>query len=181
MAFMESEKREPSVCIPAAWHPIHVTLEPKVKIKLQGSGVAESTVDRVRKLFVRFSEELKYICATHTLSDRPGVRLSEEEVVIGTILAPTSQHRWRNERIYRMRVHASNLEKEIKDQFMPKKLQNMSTKEVQMSLEFAWTSWKLMTDKLSTEEAKRNSFGLNSFSFIALNVVLECLDFLDKN
>jgi RNA-dependent RNA polymerase len=43
------------------------------------------------KLFQHYLNEMRYICATHTLSNFSGTRLMEEEVVIGTILAECSQ------------------------------------------------------------------------------------------
>ena len=164
---------------PIMEHPIYITLRPAVEAKLRNLSVPETTEEGVRTLFRRYSEELKYICATHTLVDRMGAMLKEEEVVIGTILARCSRHRWRTERIYRMHVHTSNLVKEIRGQFIPKRVQEMTTMEATKALEYAWTSWRLITDKLSTEDARKNSFGLNSFSIIALNAVFECLDHLD--
>jgi RNA-dependent RNA polymerase len=42
-------------------------------------------------LFQYYLDELRYICVTHTLSNTAGTSLLEEEVVIGTILAESSQ------------------------------------------------------------------------------------------
>lgn len=43
------------------------------------------------KLFQHYLNELRYICATHTLSSLASARLLEEEVVVGTILAQCTQ------------------------------------------------------------------------------------------
>ena len=48
---------------------------------------------------------MRYICLTHTLVDVPEVRLSEEEVVLGTILATTTQPRLRADRAFHMTRH----------------------------------------------------------------------------
>jgi RNA-dependent RNA polymerase len=53
------------------------------------------------KLFQHYLNELRYICATHTLSNIAGTRLLEEEVVIGTILAECSQVSSRDSRMHR--------------------------------------------------------------------------------
>ncbi|KAI0251715.1 hypothetical protein BJV78DRAFT_1208176 [Lactifluus subvellereus] len=47
---------------------------------------------------------MQYICMTHTLVN--AVRLTEEEVVLGMVLARCAQPRWRTDRSYRMQVHA---------------------------------------------------------------------------
>ncbi|KAL5529571.1 hypothetical protein ACEPAG_5556 [Sanghuangporus baumii] len=161
-------------------HPIYKALKSTVDAKLRNACVRQTTEEDVRRIFRYYYNELQYICATHTLTDHVDSKLKEEEVVIGTILARCSRHRWRTERIYRMRVHASNLVKEIREQFIPEKLQTMTKLQATQALEFAWTSWKLITDKLTTEDARRNPFGLNSFSIIALNAVLECLEYLNN-
>jgi hypothetical protein len=43
------------------------------------------------ELFQRYLHELRYICATHSLSSVAGSRLTEEEVVVGSILAESTQ------------------------------------------------------------------------------------------
>ncbi|OCB86696.1 hypothetical protein A7U60_g6154 [Sanghuangporus baumii] len=161
-------------------HPVYKALKSTVDAKLRDSCVRQTTEEEVRIIFRHYYNELQYICATHTLTDHVDSKLKEEEVVIGTILARCSRHRWRTERIYRMRVHASNLVKEIREQFIPEKLQTMTKVQATQALEVAWTSWKLITDKLTTADARRNPFGLNSFSIIALNAVLECLEYLNN-
>ncbi|CCM00004.1 uncharacterized protein FIBRA_02029 [Fibroporia radiculosa] len=74
----------------------------------QDEHVAEMT-----KLFQRYTDELRYICITHALSDASDVRLVEEEVVVGTILAKCTQTRWRTDRTYRMRLHSATLARHI--------------------------------------------------------------------
>ncbi|KAL5489956.1 hypothetical protein ACEPAI_4789 [Sanghuangporus weigelae] len=174
------DDRGESSYIQVSEHPVYKALKSTVDAKLRDSRVRQTTEEEVRRIFRHYYNELQYICATHTLTDQVDSKLKEEEVVIGTILARCSRHRWRTERIYRMRVHASNLVKEIREQFIPEKLQTMTKVEATQALEFAWTSWKLITDKLTTEDARRNPFGLNSFSIIALNTVLECLEYLNN-
>jgi RNA-dependent RNA polymerase len=66
--------------------------------------------ERVHAHYVR---EMRYICVTHTLVDAPDVRLKEEEVVLGTILANCAQPRWRSDRTYRMRLHVEGLVDDI--------------------------------------------------------------------
>jgi RNA-dependent RNA polymerase len=48
---------------------------------------SESENGHAEQLHEHYVREMRYICVTHTLVDAPGVRLKEEEVVLGTILA----------------------------------------------------------------------------------------------
>ncbi|KAH8117020.1 RNA dependent RNA polymerase-domain-containing protein [Phellopilus nigrolimitatus] len=163
--------------LPLDKHPIYNVLNPIIDVQLKDTGIPETKRDRVRTLLLRYYNELRYICATHTLSDRRGTLLTEAEIVVGTILAQCSQHRWRKERIYRMRLHSLNLVKEIKAEFIPEKLSDMSVLQVKRSLEFGWTAWKMINETLASPEGK-NIFGMNSFSLIALGVVFDCLEHL---
>ncbi|KAI0251717.1 RNA dependent RNA polymerase-domain-containing protein [Lactifluus subvellereus] len=43
--------------------------------------------EQPKELHAHYVREMQYICMTHTLVDAPDVRLTEEEVVLGTILA----------------------------------------------------------------------------------------------
>lgn len=174
----EPKSHGESTYLQVSEHPIHMALKSSVDAKLQGALVELTSEDKVRSLFRDYYYELEYICRTHSLTDHS--RLREEEVVIGAILARCSRHRWRTDRMYRMRVHASDLVKKVREAFVHKQLKSMTSMEATQALEFAWTSWQIVTDKLTTEDAKRNPFGLNSFGIIALNVVLECLEYLNN-
>lgn len=135
--------------------------------------------EHIRLVFKSYVDELKFICSTHTLSDRQGAALSEEEVVIGTILSNCSQHRWRQERIYRMRLHSMNLVHQIRAQFFPSSRYNPPTSEADTrhAIQVAWMAWQYTLERLATCDSK-GGFGLNSFGLIALKVVLDCIDVL---
>ncbi|SJL00749.1 uncharacterized protein ARMOST_04063 [Armillaria ostoyae] len=129
-------------------------------------------------LFRQYESELRYICATHTLSNTPGVRLLEAEVVVGTILAKCTQRRWRKDRMWRMRGHASQLVKDIKQSLLCLTGPQLDFKEVippetyRDALRLAWDAW---------DYSLRHSgeFGAKSFGFIALGVIFECLERLN--
>ncbi|KAK0228867.1 RNA dependent RNA polymerase-domain-containing protein [Armillaria fumosa] len=129
-------------------------------------------------LFHRYESELRYICATHTLSNTPGVRLLEAEVVAGTILAKCTQRRWRKDRTWRMRGHASQLVKDIKQILLPLTGPQLEFKEVvpaetyRDALRLAWDTW----DYSLRHPGK---FGAKSFGLIALGVIFECLEKLN--
>jgi RNA-dependent RNA polymerase len=152
--------------------PITLTLLESVRRHLGDSAVVDnhSLELRIQKLFQRYTDELRYICATHTLSDTPGVGLLEAEVVIGTILAKCSQKSWRSDRIYRMRLHASTLVKYVQRNLI-ESLGDVF--ELIAGLQFAWSAWGFSL-------YRRTDFGANSFGLIALGTVIDCLDELEK-
>ncbi|KAG7448123.1 RdRP-domain-containing protein [Guyanagaster necrorhizus] len=131
-------------------------------------------------LFRRYESELRYICATHTLSNTPGVRLLEAEIVVGTILAKCTQRRWRKDRTWRMRGHASQLVKSIQQELLPLTTAQLEMKEevppetYRVALEHAWYTWDYSL-------RHSNEFGAKSFGLIALGLIFECLEKLNVN
>lgn len=159
--------------VEAARHPIFMTLNPIVERALKGcSSEKLTTKDDVVRIFRPFEAELNYIATTHALSDKH--RLSEAEIVIGTILAQCSQDRWRKERIYKMSLHVRKLENDMKDYvYKKKKRQELSRIELEQALEFAWTAWVMMTDSIAKNKLVVTQ---NTFALIMLNIAFECLE-----
>ena len=153
--------------------PITLTLLESVQRHLGDSAVVDNHPSELEKLFRRYTDELRYICATHTLSSMPGIRLLEAEVVIGTILAKCSQKRWRSDRIYRMRLHASTLVKDIQRNLIESLEGNVPVFELVAGLQLAWSAWGFSL-------RHRSEFGANSFGLIALGTVIDCLDELER-
>ena len=132
----------------------------------------ESCPQQIVSAFQKYSDELKYICVTHTLSNAPGIKLLEAEVVVGTILAKCSQKRFRQDRIYRMVLHASTLVRDTEKHL----IDDLETQDPQLlmrGLEYGWKAWHMSL-------RKRKEFGANSFGLIALGTMFDCLDRLKK-
>ncbi|KIY50810.1 RdRP-domain-containing protein [Fistulina hepatica ATCC 64428] len=121
----------------------------------------------VENMFKRYTDEMRYICTTHTLSNTPGVRLLEEEVVVGTILAKCSQTRWRQDRTSRMRLHAFMLVDGLQRELVVK--DKPSDEELVFGIRRAWQCWKFSLEKA-------DQWGAKSFGLMALGIVLDCLD-----
>jgi RNA-dependent RNA polymerase len=127
----------------------------------------------IRNAFRHYVDELAYISSTHTLSSTNDVRLTEEEIVVGTILAKCSQRRWRKDRMHRMRTHSQVLVQEVQRKLM-NNLDNASTAQIQQGLMKAWNAWDFSLQH-------SNDFGANSFGLIALGIIFECLQKLGEN
>ncbi|KDR73538.1 hypothetical protein GALMADRAFT_251265 [Galerina marginata CBS 339.88] len=153
--------------------PISIALLEPVQQYLGDSAFVDDRPSmELSRLFRRYTDELRYICATHTLSNTPGVRLLEAEVVVGTILAKCSQKRWRKDRIYRMRLHGDSLIRDVQKSLLDN-IDEASYSELVRGLELAWAAWDLSL-------RRGNEFGAHSFGLVALGVIFDCLDNLGK-
>ena len=153
--------------------PITLTLLESVQRHLGDSAIVDNNSLELQRIFQRYTDELRYICAIHTLSDTPGVRLLEAEVVIGTILAKCSENRWRSDRIYRMRHHASMLVKDVQRNLIESLEDSVPVFDLIAGLQLAWGAWGFSL-------RHRARFGANSFGLIALGTVIDCLDEIEK-
>lgn len=146
--------------------PISAAILEDVRFHLGNATYIKEPSPDLMKIFRRYVDELRYITSTHTLSSTSGKRLLEAEIVVGTIIAKCSQKRWRKDRTYRMRLHAETLVKDIRKDVIGS-LEDGT--DLIQSLESAWGAW-LLTLRY------RDQFGANSFSFIALGMIFDCLD-----
>ncbi|TFK54621.1 RdRP-domain-containing protein [Heliocybe sulcata] len=163
--------REPMVQV---GDPITSALEPLVRYHLRSYRPPESAPELLDHTYRRYRDELRYIRMTHTLSNDPEVRLTEEEVVVATILAKCSQKRWRKDRISRIKVHSASLAQEIQREWL--KPEERDTPDGQRrGLHFAWLAWTYTTD--NSRRADKDA--MNSFALLALGVVFDALDMLD--
>ncbi|THH29583.1 hypothetical protein EUX98_g4606 [Antrodiella citrinella] len=131
----------------------------------------DADVAQVQTLFCGYVDELSYTCLTHSISESPDSRLEEEEIVIGTILADCTQSRYRSDLAYRMRMHADMVVRSIKRKLYQPNLhaEPFDAGAARYGLSQAWLAWDFGM-------RNRASFGANSFSFIALNVMLDILE-----
>ncbi|KAI9452162.1 RdRP-domain-containing protein [Russula earlei] len=113
--------------------------------------------------------EMRYICVTHTLVDASDIRLKEEEIVLGTILAHSTQPRWRSDRSYRMKLHAEELVSDIRTQVIKIKSEGeLSDEQLRAGLLHAWKAW-------GWAQHHRDKEFIESFSLIMLGIILDCL------
>ena len=89
--------------------------------------------------------------------------------MLGTIIATTTQPRWRADRTYRMRVRSGALVRDIRAQIVRKAKDDEPTEEeLRAALQIAWEMW-------CWAQHHRDEEFIESFSLIVLGVVLDCL------
>jgi RNA-dependent RNA polymerase len=122
----------------------------------------------VEQLYAQYVREMRFICVTHTLVDAPDVRLTEEEVVLGTILATSTQPRWRSNRSYRMKEHTKDLVGSIRSQII--QCGGSPTKEqLRAALPRAWAVW-------CWAQHHRDEEYIESFALLVLSTMLDSLE-----
>ncbi|KAI0263469.1 RNA dependent RNA polymerase-domain-containing protein [Gloeopeniophorella convolvens] len=122
-------------------------------------------------LHARHVREMRFICTTHALIDAPDVRLMEEEVVLGTILADCTQKHARSERAFRMRTHAETLVRDLRALVVPVGVGVGSEAPpgvLRAGLRDAWGMW-------GWAQRNRDADFIESFSLVVLGIVLDCL------
>ena len=113
-------------------------------------------------LFDRYTAELKTICASHTISYRRDSMLTEEEVTVGTIVARTSQPRYRKDMISKLRDQTSLQVKGVRNELVSEE-DGFETK-----LHKAWALWRVTQDE-------RELMGARSLGLIALGVIFDTI------
>ena len=179
---IEGLPTKPTKANPPLEDPISLVLAPLVRRTLNSNpnpdtpdgaeADSESENGHAEQLHAHYVREMRYICVTHTLVDAPDVRLKEEEVVLGTILANCAQSRWRSDRTYRMKFHVGDLVNDIREQIV--QIDGALTLEEQprASLSRAWEAW-------AWAQHHRDEEFIESFSLIVLGLIFDSLKCLD--
>ena len=170
----KSVKGLPAVC-PEVTAPLKDTisyaLAPLIQCTLNSDPDADDDElgedDHAEQLHAHYVREMRYICVTHTLVDQPDVRLKEEEVVLGTILANCVQSRWRNDRTYRMRLHTEGLVDDIRAR-IAQGGETPTDEQLRSGLSRAWGVW-------AWAQHHRDKEFIQSFSLIVLGLMFDFL------
>lgn len=117
----------------------------------------------IERLFQRYASELQAICMTNTLSHAQGARISEAEVIIGTIAQKSSQPRKRMEAMSKIREGTDRLVRGIREE-----LAGDDSVKPEESLERAWIAWEISI-------SQGTAFGARSFGWVALGVIFEAI------
>ncbi|KAJ6604339.1 RNA-directed RNA polymerase 2 [Mycena vulgaris] len=150
--------------------PIVLALEGHVAEFIQTDVRPPDMVAYIAQIFSRYSSELQAICVAHTLSQGKAALLSEEEAVVGTIVAKSTQPRKRLDLIAGLREKSDLLVRGVKEELSGD--DDVSWDEC---LQRAWLSFEL-----AIGERERKSFGAQSFIWIALGVIFDAIKELNE-
>ncbi|KAI0307864.1 RdRP-domain-containing protein [Multifurca ochricompacta] len=116
----------------------------------------------------RYSMELQGICACNALQRHKDAMLSEEEAVIGTIVAKCSQRRRRREAMAQLREQTNYLVRSVRDELAG----DDETSQLDW-LATAWAAWKV-------SQHLKYKFGANSYGWIALGEVFDAMKAIEQ-
>ncbi|KAI6106628.1 RNA dependent RNA polymerase-domain-containing protein [Pisolithus croceorrhizus] len=125
------------------------------------SSTDQSWVDST---YAIYREELKCISTTYSLSNTP---LSEEELVMGMILATCSVEGHKRERVFAMNESLSSLLRATRESLVGE------SGGIDGQLSRAWDAW-IYSQRIS-DDSSQSQFGSHSFGLIALGLVLKNL------
>jgi len=117
----------------------------------------------------RYSGELQGICACNAIQRRKDAMLSEEEAVIGTIVAKCPQRRRRREAISQLREQTNYLVKWVRDELSG----DDDTSQYDW-LKTAWAAWKV-------SRQLKDRFGAHSYGWIALGEVFDAMKAIEQD
>ena len=116
-----------------------------------------------------YSIELQGICACNAIQNGKNAMLSEEEAVIGTIVAKCPQRRRRREAISQLREQTSYLVKSIRAELSG----DDNTSQYEW-LRNAWAAWKV-------SRHFKDRFGAHSYGWIALGEVFDAMKAIEQD
>ncbi|PSR72410.1 hypothetical protein PHLCEN_2v11753 [Hermanssonia centrifuga] len=120
-------------------------------------------VTEIWDLYKNYASELQTICSDHTLSRGKDAMLTEEEVVVGTIVAQCSQPRKRKDLMSNLREHATALVDAIRGD-LAGGIETLPRK----SMERAWVALRISM-------IEEDLFGARSFAWIAMGEIFEVI------
>ncbi|THU79982.1 RdRP-domain-containing protein [Dendrothele bispora CBS 962.96] len=153
--------------------PVWVAVSERVSDYIDVDNTIEDDVqDEIKSLFQGYKSDLSSICSAHTLSSGRTAMLTEEEAVIGTIVANTSQPRKRLDHIGKMREQTDTLVRDVRSSLEGD--DNLSSGE---SLERAFFAWRL-ANRLCHQQS--SPVGARSFWWVTLGAVFEAVKEIEE-
>ena len=129
----------------------------------------EDTIAEVWEMYIRYASELRTICADYTLSFEKNAMLTEEEVVVGTIVAKCSQPRRRKDNMSQIRDQATTLVDGVR--------WDISGEEGTLpedSMRRAWITFRVA-------QMESDTFGARSLGWIALGEIFEAIKTIEES
>ncbi|CDO72330.1 hypothetical protein BN946_scf184977.g27 [Trametes cinnabarina] len=153
--FQQGDQREPG--------HVFLTVQDRVADLIDPADYNLETVTAVWELYKTYISRLRGICADHTLSNSRTSMLTEEEAVVGTIVAKCTQPRKRKDLMAQMREQTTMLVGDMRSELSGD--DDMSPEDF---LQRAWIAFQVA-------EMGHNSFGARSFGWLALGAIFDAI------
>lgn len=149
--------------------PLHIALVERIAEFIALGRHDEFLIAEIWELYRNYVSQLQTICADHTLSHERGAMLTEEEAVVGTIVAKCSQQRKRKDLMSKLREQATTLVDGVRF--------DLSGEEgtlPERSMERAWVAFRIA----SMED---DAFGARSFAWIAMGEIFDAIRIIEES
>jgi RNA-dependent RNA polymerase len=147
---------------------MRTAVEDRVQLFIDTRPLDEDTINYASQLFNRYASELRTLCATHTLTYSRSSMLTEEEAMVGTIVAKCSQPRKRKDLMAKLREQTNLLVTAIREDLMGD--EDLPLEDALMR---AWVAWELSA-------VEKNVFGAKSFGWVALGGIFEVIKDIEE-
>lgn len=149
--------------------PLESAVESRVAEFILVDDPDSESVKLVIESLDRYSRELQGICACNSLQPHKAAPLSEEEAVVGSIVAKCSQRRKRKDAMSQLREQTGFLVKYVRDE-----LSGDDDSSQHDWLKTAWTAWKV-------SRQLKDRFGAHSYGWIALSEVFDAIRAIEQD
>lgn len=147
---------------------VRMAVEDRVQFFIDTRPLDEDAINYASQLFNRYASELRTICTTHTLTYSRSSMLTEEEAMIGTIVAKCSQPRKRKDLMAKLREQTNLLVTAIREDLM-----GDEDLPLEDALTRAWVAWELSA-------VEKDAFGAKSFGWVALGGIFEVIKDIEE-
>jgi RNA-dependent RNA polymerase len=147
---------------------VRMAVEDRVQFFIDTRPLDEDAINYASQLFNRYASELRTICTTHTLTYSRSSMLTEEEAVMGTIVAKCSQPRKRKDLMAKLREQTNLLVTAIREDLM-----GDEDLPLEDALTRAWVAWELSA-------VEKDAFGAKSFGWVALGGIFEVIKDIEE-
>jgi hypothetical protein len=145
---------------------VRMAVEHRVSPFIDPRPIDQETMTYASQLFNRYTSELRTICTTNTLTHARNAMLTEEEAMIGSIVAKCSQSRKRKDLMAKLREQTNLLVADIREDLLGD--EDLSLEDGLMR---AWVAWEL---------SSFDTFGAKSFGWIALGGIFEAIKEIEE-
>ncbi|KAI9062979.1 RdRP-domain-containing protein [Trametes sanguinea] len=148
---------------------IFIVVQERVEEFIDPAAYDQAAVTANWELYRTYVSRLRAICADHTLSNSRTAMLTEEEAVIGTIVAKCSQPRKRKDLMAKMREQTTMLVGDVRSE-----LAGDDDVPPERSLRSAWIAFQVA-------ETEHEQFGARSFMWVALSSIFDAIKEIEED
>lgn len=149
--------------------PVQVAVQDRITAFIAVGAHDEDLIVEIWEVFENYVTELQMVCTDNYISTSRNGMLTEEEAVVGTIVAKSSQPTMRREAMAKLREQTSVLVQSVAHQ-----LAGEDGTLFEKSMERAWVAYRIAC-------LEQGYFGAKSFAWIALTEIFDAIRNIEES